>query len=374
MARRAAPGEGRPYQRRSDGRWVVVVRDQEGRRRYLYASTLVGAVVKRDEAMERVRAGMSAKPARITVGAHLADWLEDRRGKVRPSTWVSYEGHVRIHLAPIAHTGLARLSAGDVRRLVRNREAEGCSPSTIAHTLVVLRMAIKQAVSDGLVPRNVATFVGAPRSPRRELEVYQDDEPAILLEAARTDPLGALWALLLGSALRLGEATGLRWSDVDLEAGELVVSKSLRPIDRRFRAKGSKRLQLVEPKTEESHQSVALPAFVVEALTEHRAAHPVSVSGLVFTSRRGGPLDPRNVSRAWDAFVASTGLRRIRIHDLRHTAISLALAGGASLDDARRMARHTTIQQTSDTYGHLVRVRQRDVASQLDRMVRRRSA
>lgn len=374
--RRASPGEGRPYQRQQDARWVVVVRDLEGRRRYLYAWSRADAIARRDEYRGSIRMGVTPAPARLTVGHQLADWLDDRRGKVRPSTWVSYEGHVRIHLRSLARIPLVKVTPADVRGLVREREAEGCSPATIGHSLVVLRMALGQAVADGLVPRNVATLVAAPRVAKPELEVYQDDEPAQLLEAAASNELGALWILMLGTALRLGEALGLRWSDVDLEAGALSIARSLRPIDRRFRAEGSARLQLVEPKTDDSSQPLALPAFVVDALRRHRstaASRPRNVAGFVFTSPRGTPLDPRNVSRAWDAFVAAAGLRRIRIHDLRHTAISLVLAEGGSLEDAKRMARHTTIRQTSDTYGHLVRARQREVAASMDRAVRRRA-
>lgn len=373
MARRASPGEGRPYQRKADGRWVVVVRDPEGRRRYLYAWSPAEAVAKRDNALDRIREGLTARAPRITVGRQLADWLEDRRGKVRPSTWVSYEGHVRLHLDALSGTPLVKLTPSDVRRLIRDRAAAGCSPATIGHTLIVLRMALRQAVADGLVARNVAALVAAPHVEKRELEVYQGAEPAALIAAAASDELGGLWILLLGSALRLGEALGLRWSDVDLVAGELAVANSLRPIDRRFRDPKEPRLQLVEPKTDESRAVLELPRFVVDALLAHRervADRPANVSGLIFTTPRGTPLDPRNVSRAWEAFLAEHRLRRIRIHDLRHTTISLALAEGASLEDVRAMARHATIRQTADTYSHLVRKRRREVVGLVERAVR----
>lgn len=372
MARRASPGEGRPYQRSADGRWVVVVRDQDGRRRYLYAWSRSDAIAKRDEAMSRVRGGLTATPARLTVGRALTDWLDDRRGKVRPSTWVTYEVYVRVHLSSLARVPLAKFTPSDGRRWVREREAETCAPATIRNALVVLRMALRQAVDDGLISRNVASLVAAPKIDRREVEVYQDDEPRRLLAAAKGDELGALWTVLLGTGMRLGEALGLRWSDVDLEAPGLTVARALRPVDRRFRAEGQPRLQLVEPKTDESRRSLALPAFVATALEEHRriaGARPRNVAGLVFTSPRGTPLDPRNTSRAWYAFLDDAGIRHLRIHDLRHTAISLALAGGATLEDVRRMAGHATIRETSDTYGHLVRARSREVASMMDRAV-----
>lgn len=325
--------------------------------------------------MGRVRAGLTATPPKITVGQQLGDWLDDRKGKVRPGTWVTYEGQVRVHLGAVRLVPLAKLTPADVRRLVRDRTTAGCAPATVRQSLVVLRMALKQAVDDGLIPRNVATSVKPPRVERRELEVYQDDEPADLLEAAATDPLGPLWMLMLGTAIRLGEALGLRWQDVDLAAGEISVRRSLRPIDARFRD-GKERLQLVEPKTDESSKPVPLPDFAVEALRGYRAAaaaKPANRLGLVFTSPRGTPLDPRNVRRSWYAMLDRAGLRRIRPHDVRHTTISLALAGGASLDDAKDLARHRSIRQTSDTYSHLVRARRREVTGMVERATRRRA-
>lgn len=369
---RASPGEGRPYQRKADGRWVVVVREQ-GKRRYLYARTRPDVIEKRDEAMGRVRQGLTVRPSKLTVGEQLASWLDERRGKVKPGTWVVYEVIIRGHLRSLRNIPLARLTPADVRRLVREREAEGCAPATIRQTLTILRMALDVAVSDGLIARNAGRGVRGPRIARRELEVYQDNEPRRLIEAAQDDALGPLWLLMLGTALRLGEALALRWQDVDLGAGEVSVAGTLRPIDKRFRGAGP-RLRRDEPKTEESAQTVQMPAFAVQAMLAHRAlgaTKPASVLGFVFTTPRGTPLDPRNTSRAWYAFLDRAGLRRIRLHDIRHTAISLVLAEGGTLEDAKRMARHSSIRQTSDTYGHLVRARQREVAGMMDRAVAR---
>ena len=96
---------------------------------------------------------------------------------------------------------------------------------------------------------------------------------------------------------------------------------------------------------------------------------PRSVLGLVFTSSRGTPLDPRNVSREYERDVASAGVRRIRIHDLRHTAASMMLAQGFSLDDVKRVLGHSSIAMTSDIYGHLVEGRSRELADRLDRVL-----
>lgn len=370
MTKRASPGEGRPFQRSQDGRWVVVVRDLDGHRKSLYAWSRAAVLERRDDYRAAVRMGLTPPPARFTVGHHLADWLADRRGKVRPSTWIFYELHVRMHLASIARIPLTRLTPNDVRRLVREREAEGCAPATIAHTLVVLRMALRQAVGDGLIPRNVADRVAGPKVRRAEMQILTAAEARLLIAAAQADPLGALWVLFVGTGIRLGEGLGLRWSDVDLVAGEASIARGQRAIDRRIREPGAPRLQLVEPKTDESRRMLSLPAFVVEALVRHRglmATRPANVAGTVFTSPRGTMLDPRNVSRAWGTFRAEAGLPAIRIHDLRHTAASIALAEGLTLEDVKQMLGHANISLTSDTYGHLVRDRKREVASRMQR-------
>jgi hypothetical protein len=137
----------------------VVVRDPAGRRKYLYGSTSAAAVARRDEYLGGSAMGLDLASTRLTVGRQLADWLEDRRGRVRSSTWISYESHVRIHLASIHGLALTRLRPAHVRALVRERELAGCSPRTIAYSL---RLAIRQAILDGLVPRSVAAGVEAP--------------------------------------------------------------------------------------------------------------------------------------------------------------------------------------------------------------------
>lgn len=367
---RAGKGEGRPFRRGQDGRSVVVVRDADGKRRYLYGWSHDEVIAKRDEFLAATRMGMTPPTGKLSVGRVLDDWLADRRGKVRPATWISYEAQVRLHLDTIRRIQLTKLRPGDVRRLLREREAAGCAPRSVVYTLTVLRMALRQAVADGLVPRNVASAVAPPRVTRPELAIWGPLEVRRVL-AAPSD-LAPLWTVLLGTGLRLGEALGLRWSDVDLSAGALTVTGSIRPVDHRIRGEGEPRLQRVEPKTEAGWRTIALPHVVVDALLEQKAIAedwPASNLGLVFTTPRGTPLEPRNVSRAWDTMIAVAGVKRIRIHDARHTALVLLLGQGASLDDVKRQAGHETIATTSDIYGHLVEGRSRELAAGMDRAI-----
>jgi len=369
---RAKPGEGRPFKRKSDGLSVVVVRDAEGRRKYLYASSPAAAIARRDEYLAGTAMGLNIASTRLTVGRQLAEWLDDRRGRVRSSTWVSYESHVRIHLASLRNIALTRLRAAHVRELVRERQAAGCAPRTIGYSLTVLRMAIRQAIADGLVPRNVAAGVTAPAAVGHEFRILTEDEARGLLAAAPATTCGHLWTVMLGTGMRLGETLALRRIDIDRTAGRLTIAGSLRPRDRRIRPAGTARLAIEPPKTSAGRRTIAVPAFVLAAIEVELAAdRPANVQGLVFTTPRGTPLDQRNVARRWTAFLAATSLPVIRMHDLRHTAASLMLAQGASLYDVMKLLGHASITMTANTYGHLVEGRSRELAAGMDRLLGR---
>jgi len=154
--------------------------------------------------------------------------------------------------------------------------------------------------------------------------------------------------------LRQGEVLGLKWEDVDLDHRKLKVRRALQRID------GA--LILKEPKTEKSRRTLTLPASLVAALCAHRdrqtfeqatAGDRWQESGLVFTTTRGTPLDPRNVIRSWHRIQAAYGLPRRNFHSTRHTAASLMLAEGVPVKVVLEVLRHSLLSTTADTYGHL---------------------
>ena len=300
---------------------------------------------------------------RATVGQVLLAWLAGRKTAVAPSSYVRYEMIVRLQLAGVAHGRVADITAEAIRAHVRTLLEEGHAPATVGQALRILRSALALAEDDGIVDRNEARRVKAPRAGGRVGRALPADQVGQLLGSAREDPLYPLWAVMLGTGLRLGEALGLRWADIDLKTRSLSVTGALRHHSAKVRG-SAPRLARVEPKTEAARRIVDLPAFAVAAL----ASLPTDAI-YVFHRGHGRPMNPSTVQRRFATLLEAAGLPPMRLHDLRHTYATMSIASGANLDDVKRALGHSSITITSDMYGHLVKARSRQMADAFDAAV-----
>lgn len=234
-----------------------------------------------------------------------------------------------------------------------------------AHT--VLRRALTQAMNWGLINRNLAAVIAAPRPVRREMKALSLDQLKALFAASRTSRFYPLWVILGTAGLRLGEALGLGWEDVDFGGGRLVVKRALQ----RRRGGG---LVFVNPKTAKSRRSVHLTGFAVDALREQwlgQAKQRTSTpdwkeSGLVFTNLHGHPMESGVVGTALKRVLHQAELPPVRVHDLRHTTASVLLAARIHPKVVQELLGHSTITTTLDTYSHLTPVLHEEAAHILD--------
>jgi integrase len=181
----------------------------------------------------------------------------------------------------------------------------------------------------------------------------------------------ALWVVLATTGLRLGEALGLTWEDVDFKQGKLAVRRALQ----RQRGIG---LVLVEPKTAHSRRTVYLAPGSLEVLTDHRRVQAQerlmagsswnSTHNLVFSTTDGRPIEGGRVSWAFHRALRVAGLPRIRIHDLRHTAATQLLERGVHPKVVQEMLGHSTITLTLDTYSHVVPGLHAEVAQHMQKL------
>jgi integrase len=348
----------------------------EGRRRLrksFYGRTRREVQEQLTRALRDMHQGLHvATDERQTVEQYLRRWLADAvRPAVRPSTLTAYEMHVRLHLIPeIGRIPLARLTPQHVQAMLNAKLRSGLAPRSVLHIRAVLRRALNQALRWGLVTRNVATLVDPPRAPRYEVQAMTPEQARALLNAVRGDRLEALYTIALALGLRQGEALGLQWDDLDLDAGTVTVRHALQRI--------SGRLQLVEPKTDRSSRTIPMPTAVVTSLRAHRtrqleerlwAGSRWHEGTYVFTTTIGTPLDGSNVTHRLQRIMATGGLPRQRFHDLRHACASLMLTLGVPPRVVMETLGHSQISLTMNTYSHVIPSLQRDAADRMEELL-----
>ncbi|MGE0135107.1 MAG: tyrosine-type recombinase/integrase [Dehalococcoidia bacterium] len=350
MMGRRARGEGSI--RHIGDRWEVRLRTN-GRETQRTCSSQAAAIAALDEMKRQAALGI---PARYTVGDCIDDFLGQASARQwTPTTVASYEDVLLHHVRPaIGRVQLAALRVADVQRVLDVMRERGLSGRYIAHARSVLRAAINHAMRMELAHRNVATLVTLPTERRQEQRALTREELGRLFAALEGERLRMMIVLMGTVALRRGEALALRWADVDLDAGLLTIRRTATRLNGEH-YEG-------EPKTARSRRTIALPPSLVSGLRAQRAAVVAEQLRLgpawkdadyVFPGEDGGPCSANALRLALSRGLKGADIDgHVRIHDLRHSAISSLLAAGGSLQDAQALAGHASITLTADLYGH----------------------
>jgi integrase len=363
-------------------RWYVVTAEpkgEDGKRRQKWHTpshrTKKEAQRAEREILSQRDAGSYVEPTRQTLGAYLTgEWLPAIRATVRPSTWTSYETLVRLHVAPhlgpvplrqVTPAGLNGLYA-TLAESGRRDGSGGLSPRTVRYVHTILRRAFGDAVRWGLLARNPVALADPPRQARVEMQAWTAEQAAAFLAAIAAERLYPAFHLALLTGMRRGEILGLRWADVDLDAGRLAV--------RQTRVDVGYEVVVSEPKTARSRRQVALDGGTGAVLRSWRATQAAERlawgpgwedNGLVFTREDGTPVHPQTLTRTFDELVRRSGLPRIRFHGCRHTWATCALAAGVPLWDVSDALGHSSIAITSDIYRHAIPGRAEQAAARV---------
>lgn len=366
--RRRGSGEGTIYQR-PDGLWVAQLRLPTGERRTLYGAKKSVVQAK----LQALRRGaddglLPSRESHIRLDQFLDRWLEAIRSSVRQSTYVSYSLNARRLNKLIGRAQLSALTPLMIQSAYAKLSAEGLSTRSVLQIHATLHRALEQAVKWGMLARNPSSAVERPRPKRVEMSTLTLDELLRLFEAAKGGRMYGMFVLLGTSGMRVGEALGLKWDDIDLVGHRLVIRRA----QQRHTGRG---LVMVEPKTARSRRTVHLTALAVEALEQHReytkllkaaAGDRWRESGLVFTSTVGDGMEAGVVNDNLNRLLAKAGLPRIRVHDLRHTVATILLQGGAHPKLVQELLGHSTITLTLDTYSHVTPAMHQDLTRRLD--------
>ena len=389
--------------------WVTIGIKDDGSpdRRHRKART-EAAVTRKVRELEHTRDSghLPAAGRPLTVGQWMETWLTTIASRrIRRSTFeTTYAPKVRNRIIPgLGKHRLDRLTPEHIERFYTRLEGDGLASATVLQIHRILSRALKVAVQRGYVSRNVATLVDAPSASHEEIEPLTLDEALQIIRLAATRRNGTRWSVALALGLRQGEALGLRWQYVDLDAATLTVRWQLQRLPWRHGCAdphpcGKNRhrddcppgctrharscpqrtgggLHLTELKSDKSKRTIAFPPQLVTALKAHRAAqlHERMTAGpawhdggFVWCQPNGRPIGNHADWDEWRMLLKAAGIRPVRVHDARHTAATLLLAQGVDQRVVMEILGHSQISMTS-RYAHVLPQLMADAAERIGR-------
>ena len=215
---------------------------------------------------------------------------------------------------------------------------------------VCAHKALGDAIRWRLVGFNAAEDANAPATPRPKPEAWTPTQVATFLDVASTDRWAPLWRLAATTGMRRGELVGLRWNDIDIETGEVTIERNVTVVDHG--------LHVGTPKNDRS-RSIRLDAGTVQALRSHKARQSAEMLLLgenrpdhdyLFTWQDGSLVHPDVVTRTFKRLTARAQLPPLRLHGLRHSFATNALAHGVDVKDVATRLGHASTRITHDIY------------------------
>ena len=327
--------------------------------------------------MAKVDSGDLTEPTKLTVGDLCDAWLPVKAKQVKPSTIKTYEDHVAHQIKPtLGNVRLAKLTPAVIdAAYAKMRQADGgeLSATSKQHVHRTLHVALTYALRKGLLAVNPADQAEKPKRAAVEMNVLDEAETMAFLTHPEVvgDRLFPAFFTLVHTGVRRGELCGLRWDDVDLDAGVITIRRSrasvrLRGARSQLQSQGSPRVVGVDPSVVE-----VLRDWKHAQKEERLAFGPGYVSsGYIFTNRDGTAIHPQALSDTFDAAVKRSGARRVRLHDLRHGHASSLLRAGVPVHVVARQARS---RRPVDHVAGVTRTHCRATTQRLPRRTPRRS-
>ena len=363
MAKRRANGEGN-IRKRKDGRWegrYTIGRDPKTGKaviKNVLGRTQAEVKEKLKRAIDENRGLDVIKSGEYTVGKWLDLWYESyAKVKMRPSSYLTYRGYIDNHIKPyIGNISLSKLTTldlqtlykkllaeGRVERIEAQKQPKGLSAKTVRNIHQIISSALKLAVGQRLITRNPADGCALPKAERKEMQTLPVEQLTSFLREAKDSGVFALYYIDLTTGLRRGELLGLKWSDIDLEKGDLRVQRQIGRIDGKI---------IEMPlKTKNAYRTLPLSADAIDVLMQQR--RKTGNSEWVFPSPTGGPMSPDSVLHMLHRVLKRAGLPKVRFHDLRHTFATMALQNGVDVKTVSSVLGHYSAGFTLDTYAHV---------------------
>lgn len=324
--------------------------------------------------IEAVECSYSKNLSRITIRAFLRKWLDNcRQQGLSPNTVRGYTVNMENHVIPcLGDTLLTQLKPTDLEKLYAKLKQKGLSNTSIRYIHNNLHKALGYGVRLQMLPRNPADMVTPPRVDRFEASTLSPEQVVKLLDACENTEV--FWPVLLAVTLglRRGEALGLRWEDVDLDARRITITHSAL-------CNSQEGFTVSETKTPSGRRTLMLPDYVAEMLQRrldvlrdrrNQFGDGYNEMNLVCFRELGGPFTTNALQHQFNKVLLKAGLPKVRFHDLRHTNATLLLRTGIPAKIVSSMLGHSGIQVTMDRYSHVAPDMQEGAVHAMDNILR----
>ncbi|MBP7330897.1 MAG: site-specific integrase [Firmicutes bacterium] len=335
---------------------IIYLGRKENGKKDCYSETFYGerreANMRAAELELQFKRRSGPKKAAMTLGNYLDKWLNGISDNVTPRTHEKYSWHVQRLKPLVGDLQLSKLDVLDVKECLKPLNSD-VAPRTRKDLYSTLRSAMRQAVDWGILLINPLAGLKTPRMQKKEMNVLNLAEVEQFLEAAKAYKHYPVIRVLAVTGLRLGEVLGLKWDDIDFVKCTLTVQRA---------ADCRRRILKEETKTESSRRTIELDQETLSVLAAHRETQKKEKAvpfrkrdGLVFHSQDGRPLREGAIRITKNRILKKSGLRHIRLHDLRHSVATIKLNAGESLISVAGLLGHANPSTTVKTYAHPVR-------------------
>lgn len=352
MATRPLQATSVPGIYRRENRYVVVMRDRNGRQFKRTAQTMAAARSLQAALRNEIDEGATHHASRMTFAEYAVEWGRTYAGRtsrgIRPLTLRDYRRTIERDAVPyFGSMQLADIQPRDIKGYAAHIADNGCSNNTVRLRLAPLRALLATAFEDGLIRANPAAGLrnvyGRRLQDEAVAKALTDTQLEALLEAASSEHNREILRFIAETGLRIGEFVALRWDDVDLDRGRVSV------VRRYYQG------TVDTPKSKFGIRVVPLTPSMVERLRDRREALRPAGADPLFPTTSGTMLDPKNVlDRAMKPAARAAGVPWAHLHTLRHTCASRLFRSGWNAKQVQMMLGHHSPAFTLATYVHLM--------------------
>ncbi len=376
MKKKAANGDG-SIRKRPDGLWearITVNQPGTGKtvRRSVYGKTQKEAREKKTALLRSLDTRNYVEPSKLTLEGWANTWIDNYVApNLKPLTLDAYRSVMRRHIFPaLGALRVQEIGPAHVQGFYADMVKAGLSSKTVRNVSAILSKCLTSAVKQQIITINPCSLAELPKTKKAEITPLKDAEIPLFLKAISGMEEENLLALCLFCGLREGEAMGLSWDCIDFKTGKITIRQQL--IKRR--EKGGQ--YGIQDSTKSGRiRVIDAPQIALEYLKRELAKQSENrlklgdlwenPANLVFTDPLGRNFKQPNIYKHFKTVVASIGRPDLRIHDLRHTAATVALASGANLKAVQSMLGHSTAAFTLQIYAHSTETMMKDTAERM---------